>query len=55
MAWTAYATREGKGRGQIILFEGEPVFRGSFRGSERLFLNAILLGPGFGTARVIDW
>lgn len=55
LALTAYATREGKGRGQIILFEGEPVFRGGFRGSERLFLNAILLGPGFGTAREVDW
>ncbi len=49
--WTgsAYTTRESKGRGQIILFAGEPVFRGFFHGTERLMLNAILLGPGWGT------
>ena len=52
---TAFATREAKGRGQIILFAGEPNFRGSFQGTTRLLLNAILLGPGFGTARPVEW
>jgi hypothetical protein len=50
-ARTAYATREGKGKGQIILFAGEPSFRGMFPGTERLLINAILLGVGFGTSQ----
>ncbi|MCC6396159.1 MAG: hypothetical protein IT282_04010 [Bacteroidetes bacterium] len=49
-AGTAYATRESKGRGQLILFAGDPTFRGFFHGTERLLLNAILLGPGWGTS-----
>jgi hypothetical protein len=55
IARTAYATREPKGQGQIILFAGDPVFRGGFRGSERLLVNAILLAPGNGTAPRVDW
>ncbi|MBK7260160.1 MAG: hypothetical protein IPI01_20620 [Ignavibacteriae bacterium] len=48
-ARTAYLTREGKGKGQIILFAGEASFRASFPATERLLINAILLGPGWGT------
>jgi Zinc carboxypeptidase len=55
IAGTAYATRERRGRGQIILFAGEPVFRGGFRDSERLLINAILLGPGFGATAGVPW
>ena len=55
LARSAYATREGKGRGQLILFAGQPNFRGSFEGAERLLLNAILLGPGFGASPPIEW
>jgi hypothetical protein len=54
-AGTAYATREAKGKGQIVLFAGEPNFRGVFRGTERLLLNALLWGPGFGTAAPLEW
>ncbi|MBI5216497.1 MAG: hypothetical protein HY960_12170 [Ignavibacteriae bacterium] len=54
-AKTAYATREGKGKGQIILFATEPNFRGCFHGTERMFLNAILLGPGHGADHPVDW
>jgi hypothetical protein len=54
-ARTAYATRESRGKGQIILFNGEPNFRGTYYGTERLFLNAILLGPGFGTSHTAPW
>ncbi len=54
-ARTCYATREGKGRGQIVLFAGEPVFRGFFHGTERLLINAVLLGPGWGSDAGIDW
>jgi hypothetical protein len=47
---TAYVTRESRGKGQIILFADEPTFRGYFLASERLFWNAIFLGPGMGTS-----
>ena len=46
---TAYVTREHRGNGQVILFADAPNFRGYFHGGERLLLNAIFLGPGFGT------
>ena len=52
---TAWLTREGKGRGQVILFASDPNFRGYFWDSERPFLNAVLLGPGLGTTRTIKW
>jgi len=52
---TAYLTREGLGKGQIILFAGEPRFRAYFHGSGRLLANAILLGPGFGTRQTEPW
>ncbi len=52
---TAYITRESMGSGQIILFAGEPNFRGYFHSTERLFLNSLFLGPGFGTSRMVEW
>ncbi|UCF77721.1 MAG: hypothetical protein JSW03_06295 [Candidatus Eiseniibacteriota bacterium] len=54
-ARTAYATREALGRGQVILFAGEPYFRAFFHGSGRLLENAILLGPGMGTSVPVPW
>jgi len=54
-AKTAYATRESKGKGQIILFAGEPDFRACFPGTGRLLLNSLFLGPGFGTEHPVDW
>lgn len=48
---SVFVTREGRGNGQIILFADTPNFRGYFHGSERFLLNAILLGPGFGTSQ----
>jgi hypothetical protein len=54
-ARSAYATRQRLGSGQVILFAGEPNFRGSFHGTERLLLNSILLGPGFGTRAPVAW
>ncbi|MFH1892159.1 MAG: hypothetical protein ABIK83_05685 [Candidatus Zixiibacteriota bacterium] len=47
---SAYATCERIGKGQLILFADDPTFRGYFHGTARLLLNAIFLGPGFGTA-----
>lgn len=52
---SAYLTRESSGYGQIILFAGDPNFRGYFHSTERLLLNAILLGPGWGTSKIVDW
>lgn len=55
IARTAYATREAVGRGQIVLFAGHPVFRGWTLGTRRLFLNALLYGPGLGTRWSSPW
>ena len=52
---TAYATSESYGNGQIILFAHEPFFRSYFYGTGRMFINSLLLGPGFGTQLVVDW
>lgn len=55
LAHTAYATREARGRGQIVLFLNEPEFRGWTLGTRRLLLNAMLLGPGLGTRWSRPW
>jgi len=52
---SAWLTREGVGHGQVILFAMHPVFRGSFRGTARLFGNAVVLGPGLGARQPTDW
>jgi hypothetical protein len=54
-AESVYATREAVGDGQVILFASTSNFRGYFHGAERLLLNALLLGPGCGTARRVEW
>ena len=46
---TAYLTQERKGKGQVILFADDPDQRAYFYGTRQLLVNAILLGPGFGT------
>ncbi|MHC4640553.1 MAG: M14 family zinc carboxypeptidase [Planctomycetota bacterium] len=55
IADTAYATVEPVGRGQIILFATDPTFRMWLPGMQRLFLNAVLLGPGMGTSQPLPW
>jgi hypothetical protein len=50
LANSAYVTREAVGQGQVILFASSPVFRGISRGTMRIFLNAVVYGPGLGTA-----
>ena len=52
---TAYATRESRGSGQIILFNGEPNFRSYFYGTGRMLINSMLLGPGMGTRQPNIW
>lgn len=51
----AYATVERVGDGQIILFATDPAFRGFMEGTERLLLNAVILGPGLGTRQPLPW
>ena len=53
IANSAYLTREKVGKGQIILFSGEPNFRGSARGTNRLWLNAVVDGSGLGTDSIV--
>lgn len=54
-AYTAYITQEKVGKGQIILFAGDPIFRGYFRATQRLLKNALFLGPGLGTEWSAPW
>ena len=49
IANSAYLTREKVGKGQIILFSGEPNYRGSALGTNRLWLNAVVYAAGLGT------
>ncbi len=41
---TAFLIRERQGRGEVILFADNPVFRGFWDGTARLLLNAIFFG-----------
>jgi hypothetical protein len=41
---TAFLIRERQGRGQVILFADNPVFRGFWDGTTRLLLNSIFFG-----------
>jgi hypothetical protein len=54
LANSAYLTRESKGKGQIILFASQPVFRGSTMGTNRLLLNALVYATGLGTQNKIN-
>jgi len=53
IANAAYLTREGVGKGQVILFAGQPTFRAATLGAQRLFMNAIVFGPGIGASSPI--
>ena len=44
---SAYLVHERMGRGNVVLFAEQPVFRLYWRGLERLFINSVLLTPGF--------
>ncbi|MCH7945601.1 MAG: ParB N-terminal domain-containing protein [Armatimonadetes bacterium] len=55
MANSAYVTVERVGNGQIILFASDPFFRGYFEATGRLFLNAMLHGPGLGARQSVPW
>jgi hypothetical protein len=49
IANSAYLTHEKAGSGQIIFFSGQPNFSGAARGTNRLFLNAVVYDTGLGT------
>ena len=55
IAGTAYATVESVGRGQLILFATDPTYRMWLPAVQRLFANAVLLGPGMGTSQPSPW
>jgi hypothetical protein len=55
LANSSFATVERRGRGQVILFASNPTYRGWYPAMERLFLNAVFLGPGMGTSQKIPW
>jgi len=44
---TAAVIEEPLGRGNVVLFANNPVFRGWWRSMDKLLLNAVLLGSGF--------
>lgn len=44
LAQTAYVIREREGRGYVVMFADNPVFRGFWDGTTRLLLNAIFFG-----------
>ena len=50
IAGTSYLAQQRKGRGQIITFANDPLFRGYSLGTSRLFLNAVILGGAFCTS-----
>jgi hypothetical protein len=54
LANAAWVTRERSGRGQVILFASEPLFRGAALGTGRVLLNAIVYGPGLGASQPIE-
>jgi hypothetical protein len=54
IANSAYLTQERYSKGQIILFSGEPNFRGSSLGTNRVWLNAVVYGSGMGTSARIN-
>lgn len=43
----AYLIHEPLGRGKVVLFAEEPIFRLFWRGLERLFLNSLFMSPSF--------
>ena len=55
LANSSFATVERHGRGQVILFASNPTYRGWYPAMERLFLNAVFLGPGMGTSQPVPW
>jgi len=51
LAEKGYLFVESFGSGKLILFTEDPTFRASYDGLNKLFFNAVLLGPSFRTSR----
>jgi hypothetical protein len=51
---SSWCVVERVGDGQVILFASPPTFRGWFRGPLRVFMNAVVYGPGAGANPVRD-
>jgi len=51
LADKAWLLTEGFGRGKLVLFTEDPNFRASYDGLNKLFLNAILIGPSISSFR----
>ncbi len=49
----AAVTREAVGRGQVVLFADPPTFRAASLGTARVFMNAVVYGPGMGASQPI--
>lgn len=47
IAGTPYLMHQGRGAGHVVGFAEDPNFRAYFDGLNLLFLNAVLLGPGY--------
>ena len=46
-------TAERKGKGSVILFADNPNFRGTYLGSEKLFINSLFFSKAFRPARKV--
>jgi hypothetical protein len=44
---TTFVTQERVGRGNVVMFAGDPMFRAFWRALDRMVLNAVLLGTSF--------
>ena len=55
LAESVYCSREKVGRGQLILFAGDPFFRAYYKDTAQMLINAMLLGPGMGTTAELQW
>ena len=44
---TSFLVQERVGRGNVVMFTNDPMFRGWWRAMDRLVLNAMLLGTAF--------
>ncbi len=53
LSHAAYCTQERVGSGQVILFAGNPTFRAAAAGTSRLFMNAVVMGPGMGASHPV--
>ena len=50
---SAMMTAERKGKGSVILFADNPNFRGTYLGSEKLFINSLFFSKAFRPARKV--